>query len=242
MPSGTLLLSALVNLAAAAAFACAGARFLRPAPTEVNRLAQRGFALYWLGTAAYTAQSGVMDALAYAGVTSFPLFLAVRYLSIPVLCAALAGGSYYLLYLYTGRKAWVWLASGLYAVVGLAMTFYVASRRPYGVVVTDWRTDLAYAAPYEATPVFSLLLLLLVLPPIAGGVAYALLARRVQDRAARRRVLLVGLGIAAWSLAALAARLSESSGLVQLLSRPVAGALVATLVLLAYARPRTVDA
>src|SRR5206468_1869294 len=145
-----------------------------------------------------------------------------RYATLPILCLGIGSVTFYFLYLFTGQQRWAWPVALFYALVLMAMTYHVRDREPIGVLVTAWRTDIAYAATYESS-FFRLIVLMLVLPPLAGGLAYLGLLRRLQSREERYRVALVGGAIVAWSAAALAARLAETSGAVQLLSRPVLG-------------------
>lgn len=230
----TLLTSGVVSLAAGAAFIYVGWRFRRSHAGTRHRLAVEAFSLYWMGVGLYTfLWGGVTDVLASLGYAPFGPFLVARHVTMPLVCIALGALMFYFAFLFTGRRGWIYAAAAVYGLVLVASVAYVQARDPVGVSVQDWRTDLAYAEPF-ASPVFSLILLLLVVPPMIGAVAYATLARKATDRAARRRILLVSSAIFLWSGAALLARLSESD-LWQLVTRPILGALVAALVLYAYA-------
>lgn len=231
----TLAISGGVSLLAAIVFAYVGRRFSsRPREAE-DRLAARAFGTWWFGIAAYTAMAAALDLLAAAGSASFPVHVAWRYLSIPVLCVALWGLMGYLAYLFTGRAWTITATGGLYALLALAATAHVALSRPVGVVVMGWRTDLAYATAFEGGP-FVLLLALLVLPQIVGAAAYLALAPRAPDRASRLRILLVGAGILVWLSSALVARMSDDDAW-QFFSRPVLGLAVAGAILYAYHAP-----
>jgi hypothetical protein len=235
MVVATLLLGSLVNLAAAAVFVYVGGHF-RPGASGDGGGAARAFRVYWTGLGLYTAYGGVMDALASVGWTPFPAFLAARLVSLPVISAALAGLSYYFLYLFTGNRAWLPVSAAAYMVACGVAVYYVWSRIPAGVAVYDWRTDIAYANPYE-TPALDAILLIFVLPPLVGSLAYGTLALRVASSAARYRIVVVSSAIFLSTVGAVVARVADTSQLVQLLSRPVLGALVAAAVLAAYRPP-----
>lgn len=236
MALGTLALSGAVNALAGLVFMVVGLRFVPKPTSDRDRLARQAFSVYWTGIGAYTLVGGVLDIMAAAGFAPFPLFLGVRYLTIPILCLGIGSLTFYFLYLFTGEDRWSWVVTGFYALVLTAATYHVRDRTPIGVDVTAWRTDLHYADTYES-PFFQLILLMLVLPPLLGGVAYTILARKLPSRGERYRVAVVGTVLVAWSAAALAARLAQTSGFVQFLSRPVLGLVVVAAVLAAYRPP-----
>ncbi|HEX2021650.1 MAG TPA: hypothetical protein VHH36_03005 [Candidatus Thermoplasmatota archaeon] len=229
----TLLASGLVNLVAGAAFVRVGLHFRRRPAEPANRLAVRAFAAYWIGVGLYVSSwGGVLDVLASFGVAPFGLFLAARYASLPIACAALGALMFYFAFLFTGRRAWIWISALAYAATLAAGAWYVWARDPVGVSVQAWRTDLAYASPF-GSPALNAIVLMLVLPPMLGALAYATLARRAPTDAARRRILLVSAALFLWNGSALFARLSDDD-FWQLVTRPVAGLAAAALALYAY--------
>ena len=229
----TLALSGLANVAAGAAFLVVGLRFVPRRVSPDSQLAMQAFAMYWAALGAYTLVGGAMDLLAAAGVTPFPLFLAVRLLSIPIIVIGVGSVTFYLLFLFSGDQRWVWPVAAFFSLVLVGMSYYVADREPFGVLVSGWRTDLAYANPYE-TGFFSIIVLGIVVPPILGAIAYLVLAWRLPRGDAARRARWVGTAILLWSLAALAARLGDGSDFAQFLTRPVLGVAVAIVVVRAY--------
>lgn len=245
MTAATLVVSGLVSILSGAAFLHVGLRAIPRRVSPENQLARQAFGSYWAALGAYTAIAGGLDLLAAAGIAPFGLFLAVRLAMLPLLVMSVGGAMFYFLHLFTGEQRWVWPVTLLSAWMLVALAWFVADREPMGVLVHDWHADLAYANPYE-TPVFSVLVLLLALPPIAGSFVYLMLAPRLQGDA-RRRAVMVGSAILLWSLAAVVARLGEGSDLMQLLARPVLGVGAAIIVVRAYMpaqapEPATVDA
>lgn len=231
MVLATLLLSGLVNVLAGAVFVVVGLRFVPRPTSDASRLANQAFMVYWIASGVYTAIAGATDIAAAAGYTPYLAFLALRYLTLPILCMAVGSLTFYFAYLFSGRVGWIWPLMAFFATVLMALTYHVRDRVPVGVVVGNWRVDIEYAAPYESTA-FKVIVLAIVLPPLVGALAFIRLARRLEGEE-RRRVLLVGIAMLTWTLAAVASRLA-SSDLMQLLTRPVMGIVVAAIVLSAY--------
>jgi hypothetical protein len=231
----TLAVSAVVSLVAAAVFLFVGELFRRRVRGSGGQLALGGFTVYWYGIGTYTLFGALGDALAALGVTPFALFLGIRYVTIPVASAALAGLGFYIVYLYTGRAGWAWPIGAFYGLITLGMWYYVTRQHPVGVAVLRWRTDLAYEHEL-VSPVFLGILLALMVPQLVAAVAYLTLVRRVDAPTQRWRILLVGSGIILWFSSSLAARAADDD-LWQLVTRPGLGMLVAAMVLAAYRPP-----
>ena len=229
----TLFASGLVNIAAGGVFMLVGLRFVPRRTSRENQLANQAFSAYWTGVGAYTLVSGTLEVMASMGYAPFPLVLFVRYASLPLLTIGIGSLTFYFLYLFSGRQSWLWPVVGFYSLVLTTTTFYIRDREPVGVRIDAWNTDLAYAAPYESG-LFAIILLMLVLPPIVGSLFYLRLRRRLADPADRRRVILVGTSILAWSAAAVLARVASGNDLIELLSRPVLGLAVVGTILLAF--------
>lgn len=232
MSAVTLVVSGLVSVASGAAFLYVGLRAIPRRVSPENQLARQAFGAYWAALGAYTALAGILDVLAAVGAAPFGFFLAVRLAMLPLLVMSVGGVMFYFLHLFTGDQRWAWPVSMVSAWMLVALAWSVASWQPVGVSVGDWHADLAYRNETHA-PWFSLLVLMLALPPILGSFAYLVLAPRLQGEA-RRRAVMVGAAILLWSLAAVVARLGEDSDLVQLLARPVLGVGAAVIVVRAY--------
>lgn len=233
MALATLALSGAVYLVAGIVFALVGFRFVPRRVSAESQLANQSFAVYWIGMGAYTALGGILDIVAAMGFTPFSLFFTARLVGLPILMMSVGGVTFYFLYLFTGDQRWVFPLAAFFSLTLVAMTYYIADRQPVGVLVTAWRTDLAYANPYETTAL-SLLALAVALPPIVGAIAYLVLARQLAPEQGSRRIALVGGAILVWSVAAVVARLSPESDFAQLLTRPVLGLVAAMTILYAY--------
>lgn len=236
----SLAVSGLVNLAAGATFTYVGLRFVPRETSSESRLANQAFVAYWAAFGLYTMAGGALELLAALGWTPLPVFLAVRYAMLPLMCISIGGLTFYFAYLFTGKLAWIWPITVFFAYMLVAATFYITTQRPVGVLTAAWHTDLVYAEPMRAGA-FQALFLFLALPPLIGGVFYVMLGLRLPHGEARRRVLLVGGSILGWTISVAIARLATSSDLLQFFSRPVFGLAVAAAVTIAY-RPARASA
>lgn len=229
----SLALGAALNIASSAAFLYVAVQLAGRRVPEASRGAMRGFAVFWASIALYNGITALLDLVAATGATPLPLWIVARYVSLVASCVGFAGFLYYTTFVYSGR-AWtlapIAVAYGAFAVFLIG---FVTLRGPIGVDVRAWRTDVLYERALEG-PIFSIVLATVILPPTIAALAYARLYSRVEDPAQRKRVALVGLALVTWFLSAYVARASESDAW-QLVTRPVAGALVAALVLAAHA-------
>lgn len=193
----TLLLDAAIVLATAALYAYVGVVAWRRRVGGDAQLASDLFATWWFALAATTAAGVVTRLLGWAGVTDLGLYLTVSQISLLGLCIALWGLLYYLLYLFSGRKQLIVPVSIFYVAFYSWIVYLVTARPPIGVEVTDWSVRLTYATELSSAALTAFILLL-ILPPLLGAIAYARLFFRVQDRTQRYRIGLVSFTIAAW--------------------------------------------
>ena len=230
----TLLLTSAVGVVASLAFFYVGHAFWTSRPERHRAAPARAFVTYWYASGAYHLLTALLGALAASGVTPFWLFLLARHVGLVLAATCLAGLAFYLLYLFTGRRGWLWPTVAFYAAVCLSTMYYVQARGPTGVLVDAWKTDLTYAEPLS--PVATLIVLLLLLPQIVGALAYGSLAFRVREPVHRYRVAILATAIFVWFASALAAELARSS-FWQFVTRPGIGLAVAALVVIAYTPP-----
>lgn len=234
----TLFLGALFALLAAGIYGYVGWQLSkRVVPSSDARQAWQLFSVWWYGLAASTLINGLLSLFGAFGLADLPLFLTATYINILVICVALLGLLYYLIYLFTGdRRAFLPLTI-FYVAYYVLLVYYITASSPSHVDVGRWNATVAYRVPL-AGPLFLIVVALLLLPQIIGGLAYFTLFFRVREATQKYRVLLVSWSIIVWfgsPLLALAGGLAEQDWW-QLASRFI-GLAAALTILMAYLPP-----
>lgn len=198
------------------------------------RLAWIFFVVWWCAMAGNSLATGILNLIGAIGLTSLPLFLTFAQFNNLLLCVALCGLMYYLIYIFTGnKKVLVPLIIG-YILCYLLLMYYYNVREPIGVSIHRWNVGIDYEQP-RTGPFLTLLLILLVVPQILGSLAYFTLYFRVKETTQKYRVALVSWSIIVWFLSAFIASifgLSEYDWW-QILSKLI-GLGAALMILMAY--------
>jgi hypothetical protein len=235
----TLVFSAFFAVLAASIYAYIGWRLSkRLISSSESRLAWQSFTVWWYGLAATTLIGGFLNLFGALGLTILPVFVTATYVNILVICVALLGLVYYLIYLFTGNSGWLMRLAIFYIVYYVLLVYYITASVPGDINMEHWRTTLAYRAPLTG-PFFVILMILLLLPQILGALAYFTLYFRVPGVTQKYRILLVSWSIIIWFLspfAALAGGLAQEDWW-QLVSRLI-GLAAALIILMAYLPPR----
>lgn len=237
---GILLLSGIITCVVGAAFAPLAVHFTRRQATEpAYERAMRFFALWWASLALNHVLSGLVYSAAALGWTSLEVQLTLALVNRILLCTSLVGLLAYVLFVATGRDRWPWLATvyGAYLILTIDLLY---ATRPDHVLVLGWRTVVegSVAGPRWGD---ILAILVVVLPPLVGGILFARTARRASSRTARRRGALVGYVLMGWWVLTVAAgNVATYTSFIQPLNR-VVGLGLAVAALLAYA-PHSIGA
>ena len=235
----TLLFSAFFAVIAASIYSYVGWRLSRRVISSSDaRLAWGSFTIWWYGLAATTLIGGFQNLFGVVGLTSLPLFVTATYVNILVICLALWGLLYYLIYLFTGNSRLLPPLAVSYIIYYVLLVYYTTASIPDSVEVGRWSTKLINRAPLTG-PFFVILAVLLFLPQIIGSIAYFTLYFRVTDVTQKYRILLVSGSIIVWFLspyAALAGGLAQHDWW-QVASRLI-GLAAALTILMAYLPPR----
>lgn len=162
-----------------------------------SQLAADSFSLWWYALGAVTAVGVVNRALGFAGVTDVDVYTTMTYLTLLILCVALFGLLYYLVYLFTGNRRTLAPIAGFYAAYYVFLLYYVTLQHPIGVDITQTGARLRYETTLSGAPLV-LLGLLLILPPVIGAIGYARLFLRVEAPTQRYRIGMVSFTILAW--------------------------------------------
>jgi hypothetical protein len=235
----TLLISTLLSLIAAGTYVYIGWWLSKRVISSVEaRLAWQSFTIWWYALAATTAIRSFQNLLGALNLADLTLFTTANYVNILVLCIALWGLLYYLIYLFTGNSRSLVPLTIFYMIYYVFLVYYITASMPSNVEISRWDTTLAYRHTLSG-PIFVILVVLLLLPQIIGGFAYFTIYFRVSDVTQKYRVLLVSWSIIIWFLSpllALAGGLSEQDWW-QLASRLI-GLGAAVTILIAYLPPR----
>jgi hypothetical protein len=235
----TLLFSALFAMIAAGIYGYVGWRLgKRVISSAEARLAWGSFTVWWYGLAAITLIGGFLSLFGAVGLTSLPLFVTATYLNILIICLALWGLLYYLIYLFTGNRRSLVPSAIFYMIYYILLVYYITASIPGDVNVGRWDASLVYRTP-PTGPLVVIILAMLLLPQIIGGLAYFSLYFRVAEITQKYRVLLVSLSIVVWFLSpviALAGGLGQQDWW-QFPSRFI-GLVAALTILMAYLPPR----
>jgi len=194
----THLISALFSIASAAIYGYVAARLhQRTIPNPGARLAWQLFDLWWYCVAATTLMSGIQNGIGAFNLASLPFIVALTYVNILLICIALWGLLYYLVYLFTGSQRFLVPLTIFYVLYCVLLIYLITASDPARVEIGRWTTQLVYAHPL-AGPFFSLALVLLVFPQILASLTYFTLFFRVRESTQRYRILLVSWCIILW--------------------------------------------
>jgi len=238
MVQPTLVISALFGCVSAGIYAYVGWRLRqRVIASADGRLAWTLLRVWWFGLAGTTLSTALLSLLGAVGVTSLPVFIGLTYLNLLLICVALWGLLYYLVYLFTGSRRWLWPLSLFYIAYAAMLLYYITASGPIRVQAGRWSTTIVYQAT-PTGPVVIFILALLVFPQIIGALAYFTLYFRVKEARQKYRILLVSWSIILWFGSAFAA---SAAGLAQydwwqIVSR-VIGLGAAFAILIAYLPP-----
>jgi hypothetical protein len=235
----TLLFSTLFALVAASIYAYVGWRLSkRVVASSEAKLAWQSFTVWWYSLATTTLIGGLLNLFGAFGLTILPLFITATYINLLVICVALWGLLYYLIYLFTGNSRLLVPLAIFYILYYALLVYYITASVPESISVERWRTTLDYQAQLTG-PFFVFIVVLLLLPQIGAGLAYFTLYFRVREVTQKYRVLLVSWSIIIWFLSpfiAIVGGLSEQDWW-QLVSRLI-GLAAALTILMAYLPPR----
>lgn len=211
MIQSTLMLGSVFSLAVGGIYFYIGRSLTqRRVAAPDARLAWMLFIVWWYALAATTLVSGMLSLLGAFGITNLPLFLTFTQVNLLVICVALYGLMYYLLYLFTGNRRLLTPLTLFYIIYYILLIYYIQQSNPIDVNLGRWNATLKYQQPVTGT-FFTLILLLLVFPQIIGSLAYFTLYFRVKATTQKYRILLVSWSIIIWFLSSFLASISGLS-------------------------------
>lgn len=206
-----LIVAAVIAIATGALYLYVGSVVSRRRVEGDAQLASKAFSAWWMGLGAVTMGGGIMNGLAVSGWTDLAVWLAYTYIVLLVLCIALWGLLYYLVYLFTGSRRAFWPVTVFYLGFYGYLVYFVTVLHPIGVQVGTWNATIQYEhtpAPISTT----IAVLLLIAPHVLGALAYASLYFRVETTTQRYRIGMIAGTILAWFGSSLVVSLTGSGG------------------------------
>ena len=207
----THLISTLFSIVSATIYGYVAARLRQRTVSDPDaRLAWQLFGIWWYCLAATTLVSGILHLLGAFNILSLTPFVAFTYINILLICIALWGLLYYLIYLFTGSRRFMVPLTIFYIIYYILLVYLITASDPVRVEMTRWAVQLVYAHPLTG-PFFSLALVLLVFPQILAALTYFTLFFRMREATQRYRILLVSWCIILWFGSAFAASVAGLS-------------------------------
>jgi len=237
----TYLVMAL-QIASGVLYTVVGVRAGHRRVSQEAMLAVNLFQFWWYGLAALSFISpALLVGVAAFGQLPIPLWVALVDILLGMLCLAFLGLVYYLVYLYTGKRGWLWPLAIFYGVLFFGILALIAYMNPQGYIGSGVNAKPQYEHDITGSPAAAVFGLALIVPPLAAAIAYSLLFFRVHDPTARYRISLVSGSFILWFGSSLAAQLlnvtAASNPAWQLASMTIS-LLAAATVLIAYLPPK----
>lgn len=184
----TVLVSSLVELPVAIAFLVVGTKFHRRGRIE-GQPTLLFFAAFWVGIGGYALVESAWALSYLAGLHAMPVALFVLHMKIVASVVAFAGLVSFVLSIHGADKRVRGVVVGAYGILlALVETFY-SWRDPIGQKASTWGIQLVYANN-AVEPWWTLVLVLLFVPPLVAALFYAALLRITREREQRYRIAL----------------------------------------------------
>lgn len=162
-----------------------------------DREALHAFGWWWYGLAGLNFYAAVVNPFVAANLVDLDLYVTFLLAVLFVLCVALWGLSYYLIYLFSGDRRWRTPLAILFAGYAVWITYLVIAANPNGYTVTRWGARIDYEYEWGGS-VGRILGLLLFGPIIIGALGYLSIYFRVEGRQPRYRIAIVALTMLLW--------------------------------------------
>lgn len=196
MPEPTLLLGAGLDLLSFVLYARVG-QLVSRAIRRDEAHARDGFAIFWHGVALVNLLQAILILMAVAGRASDGIAEAFWQARIALALGSFGGIVYYLLYIWTGSRRWLFPTALFYITTFLLMMAWMAQSGSPSMKLDAWRVNLDYPTQSEGA-LYRTVVLMFFLPPALAAASYALVLRHTKEPQRRRRVALVSVSLGAY--------------------------------------------
>lgn len=181
-----------------------------PGLAKEERRAVNMFKAWWHALAAITyVSAGFLLAGAF-GTISLAVFEILLYIELGVICLALWGLTYYLVYLFSGKSVLFWPMGVFYGLLMGWLLYLILQADPHAVTVEKWQVRVEYANEDVLGGGFGLVFLALFIgPSVAGAIGYFTLFFRTNEPRARYRIGMVSLSLIVWLGSSIVANLLD---------------------------------
>jgi hypothetical protein len=148
MFQNTLFISSLFALANAVIYGMVGYLLnKRMVKKPDSNLAWKLFTIWWFALSISTFITFTFNLLGALGQAGLPLFVALTYINLLLICIALWGLLYYLFYLFTGNSRLFMPLSLFYVFYYILLVYYITVSSPNEVTIGRWNTSISYRSP-----------------------------------------------------------------------------------------------
>jgi hypothetical protein len=183
----SVLVQGIFSIVAAGLYAWVARIVLQREVESDARRANEMFAVWWLALGILYVLAAALNVPGAFGLRDLAFTVTLVNVILVLLCIALWGLMYYLVYLYTGSTRSFWPLTIGYAVLAVAFLYLIAWADPTGFDATG---QLTTQRKLTGAPGIALGLLISV-PIILAALAYGSLYFRVHERAPRYRIGMV---------------------------------------------------
>lgn len=240
--SPEVLIQVIVQTASAGIYGYVGRLVLHRNPPGDAARANHAFATWWFTLGLVAALNAMLQLSALVDLDEPALLETLLNAMLVTLAVGLCALTYYLSYVYTGRRNLIWPLGIAYALVALVFLYTSAWLEPTGTRIRPMGATLTYERDLTGWPL-ALFGALVAGPVLLASLAYASLYFRIHDPAPRFRIAMVAGSFLTWfgwsllsTLLGLNQRFPDSLAL--LLTNHLMGLAVPLLTILAYRPPR----
>lgn len=198
MVGAEFIANAFLGLPLSIAYLIVGGKLHRRSYVE-SRPPLAWFAAFWVGIGAYGLAESAWSLAYLARVDALPVGLLVLHVKIVGSVIAFAGLVTYLLTIHAADRRIVSVTVGAYGVILALTETYYSWRAPIAQVPGVWGMRLLYSVN-ETHPWWTLVLVMLLLPPLLATFAYARLLRHAKEPETRYRIALTSASLALFFL------------------------------------------